>query len=328
MPLDDALLTRLRRFEDPGAGFSEEFLQPTLGGATTVAVLSRPLTDGYGLGWVICHSFGIEHVHLGRLDVLVARALAGAGFPTLRYHGQGYGDSAGDMRGVGLGSHLADAADAVALLREQTGVDRVGVIGARLGGTVAALVADRQDLAALGLWEPVVSGDAYARELLRRQAISGMMKNPDEDAGRVAALRRELETAGSIDLGGFPLSRQAFDELAGVDLVRDVQRFRGPSLVVGVSRTGRAGARIVALRDHLEQLSGSSRLETVQDRFASEFGRFHYRTDPPTGGKKDTLFPVSRQIAARAAAWALEVASAASPASPARGTEVPAGERT
>src|SRR5688572_11635195 len=106
MALDEALLGAHRRFEDPALGYSEEFLQPTLGGRKTVAVLSLPLQSRQPLGWVICHSFGIEQVHLGRLDTMVARALAGAGFPVVRFHGRGYGDSEGSVEEISLSSHL------------------------------------------------------------------------------------------------------------------------------------------------------------------------------------------------------------------------------
>src|SRR3989442_15031247 len=127
-----AALERHGRYEDRQAGISEEFLQPVLGGERTVAVLSRPLGQSSSVGWVVCHSFGMEQIHLGRLDVLAARALAAAGFPVLRFHGQGYGDSEKGADAIGLSSHLAENADAVRLLQEEEGVGGVGALGARL----------------------------------------------------------------------------------------------------------------------------------------------------------------------------------------------------
>jgi pimeloyl-ACP methyl ester carboxylesterase len=310
MPVREAVLTQLRRYEDVGSGISEEFLQPVLGGGRTVAVLSRPLGESHDTGWVICHPYGMEQIHLGRLDVIVARALSAAGFPVLRFHGQGYGDSELGMRTVTLSSHVADATDAVRLLRSQPGVERVGVAGARLGGTVAALVADREDLPALSLWDPVVAGPSYANELLRRRAISDMVRKTDEEgAGHVAELRRQLESDGMIELGGFPFTRAAYQEIVAVDLTNDIKRFSGSSLLIAISRTGRVGARLASLSERLRALSGDSRVEIIQDRFAAEFGRFHYRTDPTTLGRRDTLFPISQGIAARTVRMAGEVGS-------------------
>src|SRR5439155_562777 len=149
-------------------------------GGRTVAVLSRPLGQSSSVGWVVCHSFGMEQIHLGRLDVLAARALAAAGFPVLRFHGQGYGDSEKGADAIGLSSHLAENADAVRLLQEQEGVERVGVLGARFGGMVAALVADRLDLPLMALWDPSVRGNLYIRDLLRRELLSKMAAGEDE----------------------------------------------------------------------------------------------------------------------------------------------------
>src|SRR5439155_191024 len=127
-----------------------------------VAVLSRPLERRRAVGWVICHSFAQEHYRLYRTDVAVARALASTGFLVLRYHGQGYGDSEGRMEDITLSSHLADARDAVRTMREQ-GLEAVGVIGTRFGGTIAAMVADELGAHALAVVDPVMSGREFMR---------------------------------------------------------------------------------------------------------------------------------------------------------------------
>src|SRR2546422_10699076 len=125
MGIDLEMLQQHHLFEDTAAGYSEEFIQPRLGLGNTVAVLSRPLGPSASLGWVICHSFGMEQIHLNRMDVIAARALASAGFPVLRFAGQGYGDSEHGMEVAGLSSHLAESRDAVELMRRQ-GVEEVG----------------------------------------------------------------------------------------------------------------------------------------------------------------------------------------------------------
>src|SRR5205823_2231940 len=103
-------------------------------------VLYEPLGEHRSAGWVICHSFGQEHSHLMEHEVVAARALASAGFPTLRYHGQGYGDSMGHPGEATLESHVGDALGAVDVLLGRTGIHDVGVLGARFGGAVAAIV--------------------------------------------------------------------------------------------------------------------------------------------------------------------------------------------
>src|SRR5436853_4004941 len=60
MPRDDASLVRMRAYVDSRGAFSERFLQPHVGGARTVAVLSTPLRTQQRVGWLICHPYGIE----------------------------------------------------------------------------------------------------------------------------------------------------------------------------------------------------------------------------------------------------------------------------
>ncbi len=62
MPIDLERLRRQRRYEDPVAGISEEFLEHRLGPGGALALLSAPLADAVPLGWVI--SPGPDHGNL------------------------------------------------------------------------------------------------------------------------------------------------------------------------------------------------------------------------------------------------------------------------
>ena len=50
MPIDLERLRRQRRYEDPVAGISEEFLEHRLGPGGALALLSAPLADAVPLG--------------------------------------------------------------------------------------------------------------------------------------------------------------------------------------------------------------------------------------------------------------------------------------
>ena len=156
-------LERLRYRESSHLGIREEFMRANLGGGNSVAVLSSPLGDRRALGWVICHSFGLEQGDLQSVETPLARQLSANGFPVLRYHGQGYGDSDFPAERVSLQSHLTDALDAAGTLTDKTGVSSVGLIGARFGATVASLIADRLNATALVMWDPVINGRSYAQ---------------------------------------------------------------------------------------------------------------------------------------------------------------------
>jgi hypothetical protein len=304
--MDEASLLQRRRFEDDRSGIAEEFLQPSLGLGKTVAVLSRPLGPPHPMGWVVCHSFGLEQIHLSRLDVTVARALSASGFPVLRYHGSGYGDSELGMEVIGLASHMDEAADAVELLREQAGVDRVGVLGARFGGTVAALVADRLDLPFMALFEPMTNGAQYMRDLLRTRLFAEMAGGKEETGALgMDQLRHELAAQGWLDVKGLRLARQAYDDISEIDLQRDLRRFHGRALLIGVTRSGKASPALSRLSDHLRTLGGESSLAPIRHALAPQFGQFHFQTTDGGAAKLDTQYELDEKIAENSVAWSL-----------------------
>jgi pimeloyl-ACP methyl ester carboxylesterase len=310
MPLDQELLDRHRGFDDPEAGISETFVSAELGSVPTVAILYRPLGPSRPWGWVVCHSFGMEQTFLMEHEVAAARALAKAGFPTLRYHGQGYGDSQGDPHRVGLASHLADAADAVSVLRAEAGVDRVGMLGARFGGTVAALVADREGLPLLAAWEPVTRGLPYMRELLRSHDLFQMLQGPQgTDAASAPDPLESLTSRGWTDVKGLYLTEEAYRTIAQVDLRRDLRGFRGSCLLVGVSRNGVPGQGIRAVAERLRSLGANCQEEGVADEEAGSFGGYHYDNDEDPNAKRDVQADLASKLSDTTVGWALRIAS-------------------
>jgi pimeloyl-ACP methyl ester carboxylesterase len=295
--IDLALIERHRRFEDPAAGIAEEFVTPVIGGAETIGVLTRPTGPSRDVGWVICHSFGEEQSHLYRLDVMAARGLAAVGFPVLRFHGQGYGDSAGSVEDVDVASHLADAADAVDALRERTDVRSIGVAGARFGGTVAALTADRLDLPMMALWQPVSDGAAYVRAILRGRALSRLAREGHAEPVAEDELRLRLSRQGFLDVNGLFLSARASEQLDAVDLVRDLRRFQGRCLLVSVTRSGRSDPTDEVLAARLEGLGATCDRSRVVHPQAPRFGRSRANRGV------DPVHELDERIVERTVAW-------------------------
>ncbi len=311
---DVALLSSHRQYEDKRTGITEEFLQPTLQGVRTVAVLSRPLGPARPVGWVICHSLALEQVHLARMEVIVARSLAAAGFPVLRYHGRGYGDSEGGGD-IGLGTHLADATDAVELMRRIGGVERIGMLGARFGGAVAALVADRLELDLLGMWEPVSRGQQFIRDFLRTRVFSEMADQVQaEGSSGMERIREELQANGWADIKGFRLTREAHDEIARLDLTKDLTRFHGSALLVSISKSGKPSHGLTKLAEHLRSLDATCLVEAVHDQMAPQMGQFHFQTVQGGRAKRDTQFELDRSVADATRRWSLSLAGIDAPA--------------
>lgn len=300
-------ISSLSEYEDPVAGIGERFLTPEIDGGRTVALLSQPLVDPRSIGWVVCHSFGLERDNLQTFEADLARRLASCRFPVLRYHSQGYGDSELPFERAGLRSHVQGAVDAATVLGRTTGVSAIGLIGSRFGGAVALLAADRLGAAAVALLDPVISGRAYMQRSIRsglvaRLAGGGRVPPPEEQEDPIQTMRRQ----GSVDLQGLPLRREVFEEISELELVRAVKRFRGRSLVMQVSRSEAPRREVEQLVEGLRELGGECDREIVVDRNALRFGLPRLRAVGPSA-KVDVLADLSDTIAAAAVAWSLLV---------------------
>jgi hypothetical protein len=295
--MDAATLDALRRFDDPVGGISEEFLATPLDPSGGLAILARPAGDQRPLGFVICRPPGPERGPFRRLDALVSRTLAAAGFPTLRIR-RGLDDE-GVPADVRLSTAAAEGESAVRLVRAETGVERVGVLGALGGGAVAAIVAGGLELDALGLWEPVSKGNAYARRLLMTGAATDLAAASRGAAGVPAE-------GGGTMVRGLRLTDEGIAELRAFDLVRETAGFRGDALVVGLTHAEGEHTEMSAVVDGLRAAGGRVRFEPVVDSLTVPFGEVHLRRID-LSGKKDLRLDLDRRIAALTAAWAAEL---------------------
>ena len=312
MAIDDKRLSELRRYEDPAAGVAEEFLEQRIGPGRSLALLSTPLGEQRSTGWVIVPSIGPEHGNLRRLETLLARSLAASGFPTLRIRPDVH-PTRGALGEIDVSSRLVEADEAATRIGELPGVATIGLAGMLFGGTVAALLADRLGSAALALVEPVTRGKRYVRETVRRQAIAELMASAEEgaeptepgeldEAGPASRPLDDLAANGSTTIRGLRLSQDQFDLISAIDLERDLESFRGSSLLVGISASGAVAPGLRKLATKLETLDGRVTLETFEDPLPSPFGEYYYRNAGPV--RIDTRLELDQRISALAASWA------------------------
>lgn len=158
-------------------------------------------------GVVLCHPFGQEYVRAHRAMRELASAVSDAGFHALRFDYFGTGDSGGGGHEVDFASWDQDLDLAVEETKESASSSSVALVGLRLGAAAAAAFArGRRDVAALLLWDPVVDGAAYLREL--------------EDAQRAWLLDHPaVKASPKIDeVLGFPVSERMRTSLAAMNL--------------------------------------------------------------------------------------------------------------
>jgi len=120
-----------------------------------------------GLGLLIVPPFGWEDICTYRPLRAVARLLAEAGIPVMRFDLPGTGDSGGSLHDDALVDHWIDAVSSAAEeLRGATGVRDVAVLGVRLGAMLALAAAARgADIQDLILWGGQANGRGYLREI-------------------------------------------------------------------------------------------------------------------------------------------------------------------
>jgi pimeloyl-ACP methyl ester carboxylesterase len=306
---DQALLRSLSTHDDPALGISERFEALRLRTGRTVGVLSSPLAQSHEVGWLVCHSFGPEHWHLSATDVAVARSLSARGFPVLRFHCQGYGDSEQTDLAPSLSTHLSDTLDAADLLRSMAGVREIGLLGARFGAAIATLAAPGARAGRLALIDPVINGRRYVRELLRSRAIieltshgSGKVRQPDDALEDPFAV---LRSGDSVNIRGFVITPEVFEEMSALDLTK-AAAIGEAALIVQVSRGSRPSPASIALADRLGETGSAVSRATVSGRYSALFGDAHFQ---PEGRLMiDVLADMNRDIGETVADWAMRTA--------------------
>jgi len=162
------------------------------------------------LGVVMCASWEYEAAAVGQTWRVFADRLANAGLPTLRFDYPGCGDSLGTSEAPGaFDNALASISAAAETLRAQAGVDRIALVGHRLGAALALMAAETLDAEAVALIRPVVRGKTFVAE---QRALSRILQ-----AREGVAVRRDSEP-GVLVVEGFRLSPESLERIGKIDL--------------------------------------------------------------------------------------------------------------
>jgi esterase/lipase len=119
-------------------------------------------------GIVLCYPIGQEYVRSHRSFLRLANLLAGQGFHVLRFDYYGCGDSMGMMIDADIDQWLEDISTAIEELKYGCDLNRICLIGFRLGATFALMTGkNRDDITGIGLWDLVSNGNVYIEEMKR-----------------------------------------------------------------------------------------------------------------------------------------------------------------
>jgi uncharacterized protein len=230
------------------------------------------------LPMVFCHPFGEEKLWTHRVFVTFARALARRGHPVLRFDYRGNGDSSGAFADSSISTALEDVAVAVDTLKSRTGERAVGLLGLRLGATLAAAAAEvRRDVSRLVLWSPIVEGARYAQDLLRINMTTQMAVYREVRQDR-AALVEAMKQGQTANVDGYEVGFAMYDELTRLTLKGGPAICAHPALVVQLDRAPQAPAQ-TELTTLAARYAAGALVQVQEEPFWKEIERF-YDTAP------------------------------------------------
>ncbi len=172
-----------------------------------------PAESAGGEGIVIAPPFANEYFRSYRSNKVLADRLAKLGYFVLRFDYSGTGDSAGDDEDMSLVRWREDLQTSMAQLQEEAGVERIHLVGRRIGAALCIEASTKPEIQRVVLWDPVLNGRDYLAEI---------KEDHEEFIGMYRRVHRDMKEFQS-DLYRFEALGQCFpgdlvDEIETLDL--------------------------------------------------------------------------------------------------------------
>ena len=221
--------------------------------------------NGCKRGIVFCHPYGEEKQMSYRVFVRFARELCNRGFFVLRFDSRGYGDSQGDFEDATIETQICDTVEAVDYAKKYMQVDKVSLLGFRLGATVAALTAEQDDrIEELLLWSPIIKGQDFLSEIFRKMMFAAVASNN----GSVSKehIMEELKTTGRIEVEGHYFTRQIYEQLLKIDLTSQVSNFRESVFIGMTNGNPKLSAPCETLARAYQNIGAASEFKVIDEK--------------------------------------------------------------
>src|ERR1043165_8348621 len=189
----------------------------------------------------------------------IAESLAAAGHAALRFDYRGSGQSGGEPA-KRRWQHLAeDCAVARKTLARLAGQRDAVLLGLRMGATLALQETIRAGGEAVIALAPVIKGAAQVRLWKMRSKIRSELTS--ENAG-IEGGKAPASGAGEIlDFDGYEVSNAFFDDVAQIDLIKDLGALSCPGLVLQLSHRTEAAPETLEL---MKTLGSRGKLECMR----------------------------------------------------------------
>lgn len=241
-------------------------------------VLYEPEGQANGTGFVFCAPFAEEMLWTQRVFVNFARELAHQGYYVLRFDIMGHGDSDGDFEDVTVDTWLSDIRCALKTLEEKKPfIECFGLLGLRLGGTLAAIIAEEiRNVKSLILWEPVIEGSKYMKEVFLSNLTTqtAMFKEIRFTRDDLVKMMKEGKT---VNVEGYEITYDFYQQVSALNLLDSTRRFVGNCLIVQI------GKREQNLKKNLEKLKNlypnGDLIFSLEEPFWKEIKLFYSRAE-------------------------------------------------
>jgi len=231
--------------------------------------LHRPnqLEKENGVGLVFCTPFAEEKLWSQRVFVNFARYLANNGYIILRFDYMGHGDSDGNFEDSDIDTRLLDINRAIEVIKERTNIKSVGILGLRLGATLAAMCSEKNNgLDFMVLWEPIVQVEKYLNQCLRSNLTTQMATYKKIKYTREEMINDLMEDR-AVNIDGYMMSGQFYRQASSIDFTEMALNFSKPVFMVHISRSEKEKAPrgLVELNQKYCSLNPLSELNIVKE---------------------------------------------------------------
>ena len=209
-------------------------------------VLHEPKNRSNKAGFVFCHAFAEEKLWSHRVFVNFARELAQRGYTVLRFDYMGHGDSQGHFEDSSIETRLSDIKCAIKTLKEKDGsIKNVGLLGLRFGSTLAAISAEMEnDISHLVLWEPIINGSKYMKDLLRIN-ISTQSAIYKEIRHNSEALIQMMKEGKKVNVDGYEIVFPLYEQMIKIDLFDKKKDYSGRTFIAQINKREGPGVKRV-----------------------------------------------------------------------------------
>lgn len=215
-------------------------------------VLHLPPDTPRETGVVFCTPFYTDTMEAHGILVNLARYLAENRFPVLRFDYRGCGESDGEWSEYFISDYLEDIDTALELLRDRTGVQAAGLLGLRMGGTLALMkLAGRRPASFAVALEPIIRGARYMQDLLRLKTAEQLKDMRGVRTG-MARLTEAILAGDEVVIGGFIITRKQYDTLMAIDLAEYAKAITMPAALFALRNPQSPGEQIRELFEELQ----------------------------------------------------------------------------